>query len=74
VPRELSKWSALLRPYQINVWAPLVVTLCLAGPIGWMISNYTKTKGKHLTVTKSYETTFKIVIQRGRIEATFRCP
>jgi hypothetical protein len=27
IPRELSKWAALLRPYKVNVWTPLILTM-----------------------------------------------
>ncbi len=31
IPRDLSKWDALLRPYKLTVWLILIATLILSG-------------------------------------------
>jgi len=66
VPRELSKWAALSRPYQYNVWLFLIVTLILSGAVAWWISlKNARWNGKALSLRKSYETTFKIFVLQG---------
>jgi hypothetical protein len=67
IPRELSKWAALLRPYKINVWIPLIFSLFLAGPIFWMISQpYAKSHHKPATVQQCYETTYRVIVVQGK--------
>jgi len=41
IPRELSKWAALLRPYKLSVWISIFITLICSGPVGWWISQHT---------------------------------
>jgi hypothetical protein len=67
IPRELSKWAALLRPYKINVWIPLIFSLLLAGPIFWMISQqYAKSHHRLATVQQCYETTYRVIVVQGK--------
>lgn len=65
VPRKLSKWAALLRPYQKNVWIPLAITLILSGPIGFLISKGDISNTKKYSLKKVYETAYKIFTQQG---------
>ena len=65
VPRKLSKWAALLRPYRNNVWIPVVITLVLSGPIGYLISRGDISNVKKYSLEKVYETAFKIFTQQG---------
>jgi len=65
IPRELSKWAALMRPYQNNVWIPVMVTLLLAGPVGFFISKVDRSNTKKYSLSSIYETAFKIFVQQG---------
>ena len=66
IPRELSKWGALFRPYKLNVWIPLMVALILSGPIFWMILQQHATPCYNsVTIQKCYETTYKILLMQG---------
>ncbi len=66
VPRELSKWAALLRPYKFNVWLFLTIALVLSGAVAWWISRKSKiSNGKAMSIITSYETTFKIFVMQG---------
>ncbi len=66
IPRRLSKVSALLRPYQWNVWISLLVTIILSGPVGWWIA---KRSARDTIVPMSlkgaYALTLKVFIQQG---------
>ena len=67
VPRELSKWAALMRPYQNNVWIPLAFTLLMSGPIGFLISQKDRSNRRKFSMQQVYETAFKIFTQQGKI-------
>ena len=69
IPRELSKWAALLRPYQLSVWIPICVSLIFAGPIIWWIAKKNmrqRTNRKSMNLESSYELTLKIFLQQGK--------
>ena len=66
MPRELSKWAALLRPYQLNVWISLIVIFMLSGPVGCMIFIYdAKADAKPMTIARCYEILLKMILSQG---------
>ena len=72
IPRELSKWAALLRPYKLMVWLSVLVALICSGPVGWWISQHTarrqsrrKNKKKTMNLERAYELTLKIFVYQG---------
>ena len=70
IPRELSKWAALLRPYQLSVWISILVALIFSGPIIWWIaktSDRQRTNIKSMNLESSYELTLKIFVMQGRL-------
>ena len=72
IPRELSKWASLLRPYKLAVWLSILVALICSGPVGWWISQHTarrqsrrKLNNKSLNLERAYELTLKIFVNQG---------
>ena len=65
IPRSLSKWAALLRPYKVNVWIPVMVTLAVSGLIVRLIFKLHVTNKRPLSLRKCYETIFKILVLQG---------
>jgi hypothetical protein len=61
-PRELSRWAALLRPYNLNTWIPIIIAVVFAGPVLWLIVHQYH---RSVSVLKCYETSFKIFINQG---------
>jgi ABC-type amino acid transport substrate-binding protein len=67
IPRELSKWAALLRPYKFNVWLPLIIAIILSGPVVWLISKQNPRKNiKKISLQKCYDISFKIIVYQGK--------
>jgi len=69
IPRDLSKWAALFRPYQLSVWIAILVALIFAGPIVWWIAKKSlrqNTDTKSINLESSYELTLKIFVQQGK--------
>ena len=68
IPRELSKWAALLRPYKLNVWIPLIMAVILSGPVFWIISQqYSAYHHRPITFQYCYQTTCKIIARQGKL-------
>jgi hypothetical protein len=68
IPRKLSKWAALLRPYRLAVWLALLATILLAGPLCWWISKQNaRTENEAMTLQQSYEMIYKIFIFQGKL-------
>ncbi len=65
IPRGLSKWAALLRPYQLCVWIYILIALLFAGPVIWWIAKKSITTKKSMNLKSSYELTLKIFLQQG---------
>jgi hypothetical protein len=65
IPRELSKWAALLRPYQLTVWLSLLVALIFAGPVVWWIGQKSAKRIEAMTLQMTYEMTLKIFVLQG---------
>jgi hypothetical protein len=67
VPREMSKAASLLRPYSVNVWIPVLITLVISGPVLWFVAKKSiKTNlKKPLSLWHSYRLNFLIIISQG---------
>ena len=67
IPRELSKWSALLRPYKLTVWLSILVALICSGPIEWWISKQHSRRAiiKPMNLGTAYELMLKIFVNQG---------
>ena len=75
VPRELSKWAALLRPYKLTVWLPLMIAIFLSGPVFWILSKLDPKKDAiPISLSKSYDTSYKIIVYQGKIFLFIQTP
>ncbi len=72
IPRELSKWAALFRPYKLSVWLFIFIALICSGPVGSWISQHTakgqsrrKSHKKQMNLERAYVLTLKIFVNQG---------
>ncbi|XP_049548067.1 ionotropic receptor 40a [Anopheles darlingi] len=56
-PRKLNEALALVRPFQVSVWPPLIITILLSGPILYFIIS-TPHRWKHWTVQQQHRSNY----------------
>lgn len=66
IPRELSKWSALLRPYRQNSWISIVMAVLGSGPFLWFFATWYH---QPISIPGSYQISCKIILYQGNINS-----